>query len=39
MANRKAVNPDGLPVERPKVLVDEGVSGNLGNSYEIVVAV
>ena len=31
MANRKAVGPDGLPVELLKVLVDEGDSDNLGN--------
>ena len=35
MANRKAVGPDGLPVD----LVDEGDSDNLGNFYEVVVAV
>ena len=39
MANRKAVGPDGLPVELLKVLVDEGDSDNLGNFYETVVAV
>ena len=39
MANRKAVGPDGLPVELLKVLVDEGDLDNLGNVYEIVVAV
>ena len=39
MANRKAVGPDVLPVELLKVLVDEGDSDNLGNFYEIVVAV
>ena len=39
MANRKAVGPDGLPVEHLKVLVDEGDSDNLGSFYEIIVAV
>jgi len=39
MANRKAVGPDGLPVELLKVLVDEGDSNNLASFYEIVVAV
>ena len=39
MVNRKAVGPDGLPVELLKVLVDEGDSNNLENFYEIVVAV
>ena len=39
MANRKPVMPDGLPIKLLKVLVDEGDSDNLGNLYEIVVAV
>ena len=39
MANRKAVGPDGLPVEFMKVLVDEADSDNLENFYDIVVAV
>ena len=39
IANRKAVGPDGLPVELLKVLLDEGDSDNLGNFYETVVAV
>ena len=38
-ANRKAVGDDGIPVELLKVLVDEGDSNNLGDFYEIVVAV
>ena len=38
MANRKAVGPDGLPVELQKVLV-EGDSDNLASFHEIVVAV
>ena len=39
MPSRKAVGPDGLPVEVLKVLVDEGDSDSLGNFYEIVVVV
>ena len=39
VVNRKAVEPDSLPVELLKVLVDEGDSDTLGNVYEIVVAV
>ena len=39
MANRRAVGPDGLPVERLTVLVDEGDSATLENVYKFVVAV
>ena len=38
MANRKAVGPDGLPLELLKVLVDDGDSDNFGNFYETIVA-
>ena len=36
IANRKAVGPDGLPVELLKVLVDERDSGDLASFNEIV---
>ena len=39
IANRKAVGPDGLPVELLMVLVDERDSDNLASFYEVVVAV
>ena len=39
MENRKAVGPDGLPVELLKVPVDEGDSDTLRNFYEIVCSV
>ena len=39
MANRKAVGPDGLPVELLKVLVDEGDSDNMASFDEIIIAV
>ena len=39
LANRKAVGPDGLPVEFLKVLADEGEFNTLGNFHDIIVAV
>lgn len=37
MANRKAVDPDGLRAEIPKVLADEGDSDTLRNFYQSLV--
>ena len=39
LANRKAVEADGLPAELLKVLADEGELNTLGTFHDIIVAV
>ena len=39
LANRKAIGPDGLPVEILKILADEGEMITLGKFHDIIIAV